>query len=193
MPPRGNVSASDKPKPKKLQPKKSPPTVMGGLGYNVGPVPKRQRQTAPIYAKVWKALGLPGKPPPVYSDPNMSPSSAGQQPWANRDVLLQPEVVRGIKTLPFDAAREPAALDVLTHEYAHTAQPRVMKKQYAEGGAASFAARMYPEVLRALGISGERVPVGEFLPGIMYPEFIRAINRLRNPDQFIFRGQFGRR
>ena len=75
---------------------------------------------------------------------------AGRQGAYNRIVALQPEIARGMVNQALQ--RDPRALEVLLHEYAHVNQPRVMKKYAYEGAAEVWALKNLDRVARKVGV-----------------------------------------
>jgi hypothetical protein len=93
----------------------------------------------PWFAKVWRASGLPGKPPPVFVSKMYAGSAAGWQPNENRRVYITPNILMGLKQSRQGKRQDLAALQVLLHEMAHVAQPVVLRQRVIEGGAEAFA------------------------------------------------------
>jgi hypothetical protein len=165
----------------------------------VQPLPDITRLTDPVFANAYRASGLPGKPPPVFSDPFIARrGSAGEQELYNRAVHLTPAMVDAIRHYSLSpVGRNRDALRVLLHEYAHVNQPRVFNRLSAKAGiepaADLWALNNFDRVARRIG--GPELSTGqEFLPsyeGLGYPREVNAMTRRRDWPQFVQKGQFG--
>ena len=156
-----------------------------------------QIKDMPALATVWKAMKLPGKPPPVFSDLGAGPNTpwAGMQPHFTRNVMLRPDYAKLLKTLAFPGHRDYAGLQVLAHEYAHVGQPRVLPRKTMEGGAEAYNLRRFQHILKALKIhpdwwQGQRPGGGDVYHAPTYRNWTGEM--MRKPQQAVERGQFGR-
>src|SRR5262245_26189264 len=174
--------------------------VVPGSRANEPPPFRPRHVTDPWFAKVWRATGLPGKPPPVYVSRAWVPQAAGWQPYPNRAVYISPNVLMGLKQTRQGKRYDLGALNVLLHEMAHTAQPRVLRRGIAEGGADPWAnanvnrvaSRLYPppfdyEPLDYRSPASRILPRPKIRPSYYgYPNFSAQI---RQPTRDY--GQFG--
>jgi hypothetical protein len=173
--------------PKKGQ--KLAPLPPRRLAVNDAPPPVRMRE--PFFAKVWQATRLPGKPPPVYAGGVGGIGNLGEQPLFNRQVHLDPYVARDLQNYGLPGARRnEQALAVLLHEYAHTVQPRVNRKQIAEGGAEAWAKRNIPRIERQFGVLPGFAPTDAPNRYTAYGPWTRRMQRRPLLRDY---GQFGRR
>src|SRR5262245_39284290 len=106
------------------------------------PPPPPLRVHDQILAKAWNALGLGGKPPPVFVHTDPRPNIMGSQPWFNRRVFIDPSVIKELRGLPLTqyspgiTGPQARALNILAHEYAHVAQQKMLLPYpRVEGGA----------------------------------------------------------
>jgi hypothetical protein len=144
----------------------------------------QQRLRQPVFANIWKATGLPGAPPPVFVGGLGNPRVLGEQPWYNRSVHLDPRVVNDLRAYGVPGAiRNPQALEVLLHEYAHVPQPRVGTTPFREGGAEAWAQHNLARVMAAL-----HDPIAPQQPPVAYAPWTRRIGPVARDY-----GQFGRR
>ena len=165
--------------------------LMRGSGAIRGYAPRRE--TNPIFGMAWKASGLRGKAPPVYSIPQVG--SAGFQPYYGPEVFIDPRTAKALRAGPLSKDR--AALSVLLHEYAHVRQPAPLKRHLIEAGADLFSLQHSQGVARKLGL--DRAPgFLDWDPSRTYPYVgyqNRVTNMVRSPGwrSFVDRGQFGRK
>jgi hypothetical protein len=142
----------------------------------------------PFFANVWKATGLPGKPPPIYAGGLWNRGNLGEQPQYDRSVHLNPYVVRDLQNYGVPGARRnEQALAVLLHEYAHVAQPTALRNPVAEGGAEAWAKRNIPRIERRFGVHPGFAPTDAPNRYTAYGPWTRAVQRrplLRDYSQF---------
>jgi hypothetical protein len=112
----------------------------------------------------------------------------GEQPIYNRQVHLDPHVADQLRMYGIPGSRRNlSALEVLVHEYTHTAQPRAQKRSVAEGGAEAWTKQNLPRILDALG--GGRAT--DFPAG--FAAYKQWTNRMQRRPVYRDYGQFGRR
>lgn len=137
-----------------------------------------RRVRDPWFAKVWKASGLRGKPPPIFvsksyaGTPVSQANVAGWQPNENRRIYLTPNILMGLKQTRQGKRYDLAALQVLLHEMAHVAQPTVLRTRVVEGGAEAFAHKNLDRIAKKLyppDIHPERIPWMSPLTGLLPP------------------------